>query len=276
MERKLKYDVVVIGGGAAGISAAIGAKKRGQSVVLIERSSCLGGQATNANVASYCGFFTSGSEPKQIIGGVGQMVLDKLAAIGKYDGYRLSTVGNAIVPLDSEALKFVLDELVLENEIPTLLYCTLIKAKTENSKITMIECVDAVSYTHLTVKKVFWYVIVGVGIGALIHNWIPAEIIQKILGTNNPFSVLIATIIGIPMYADIFGTIPIAEALFAKGVGVGTILSFMMGVTALSLPSIIMLKKVVQNKLLINFVGIVAAGIIIIGYAFNAFSYLFI
>lgn len=127
-----------------------------------------------------------------------------------------------------------------------------------------------------TVKKVFWYVIVGVGIGALIHNWIPAGIIQKILGTNNPFSVLIATFVGIPMYADIFGTIPIAEALFAKGVGVGTILSFMMGVTALSLPSIIMLKKVVQNKLLITFVGIVAIGIIIIGYSFNAFGYLFI
>ena len=127
-----------------------------------------------------------------------------------------------------------------------------------------------------TVKKVFWYVIVGVGIGALIHNWIPAEIIQKILGANNPFSVLIATFVGIPMYADIFGTIPIAEALFAKGVGVGTILSFMMGVTALSLPSIIMLKKVVQNKLLVTFVGIVAAGIIIIGYSFNAFGYLFI
>ena len=127
-----------------------------------------------------------------------------------------------------------------------------------------------------TVKKVFWYIIVGVGIGALIHNWIPAEIIQKVLGLNNPFSVLIATFIGIPMYADIFGTIPIAEALFAKGVGVGTILSFMMGVTALSLPSIIMLKKVVQNKLLVTFVGIVAAGIIIIGYSFNAFGYLFI
>ena len=127
-----------------------------------------------------------------------------------------------------------------------------------------------------TVKKVFWYVIVGVGIGALIHNWIPAGIIQKILGTNNPFSVLIATFVGIPMYADIFGTIPIAEALFAKGVGVGTILSFMMGVTALSLPSIIMLKKVVQNKLLVTFVGIVAVGIIIIGYSFNAFGYLFI
>ena len=127
-----------------------------------------------------------------------------------------------------------------------------------------------------TVKKVFWYVIVGVGIGALIHNWIPAGIIQKILGANNPFSVLIATFVGIPMYADIFGTIPIAEALFAKGVGVGTILSFMMGVTALSLPSIIMLKKVVQNKLLVTFVGIVAVGIIIIGYSFNAFGYLFI
>lgn len=127
-----------------------------------------------------------------------------------------------------------------------------------------------------TVKKVFWYVIVGVGIGALIHNWIPAGIIQKILGTNNPLSVLIATFVGIPMYADIFGTIPIAEALFAKGVGVGTILSFMMGVTALSLPSIIMLKKVVQNKLLVTFVGIVAIGIIIIGYSFNAFGYLFI
>ncbi|BBA51722.1 FAD-dependent oxidoreductase [Fusobacterium varium] len=142
MERNLKYDVVVVGGGAAGISAAIGAKKSGKSVILIERNSCLGGQATNANVASYCGFFTHGDEPKQIIGGVGQMVLDKLSAIGKYDGYRLSTVGNAIIPLDSEALKFVLDELVLENEIPTLLYCTLIKTKTENSKITMIECVD--------------------------------------------------------------------------------------------------------------------------------------
>lgn len=147
----------------------------------------------------------------------------------------------------------------------------------ESSELTTKERLE---YAHEqvkeTVKKVFWYVIVGVGIGALIHNWIPAGIIQKILGTNNPFSVLIATFVGIPMYADIFGTIPIAEALFAKGIGVGTILSFMMGVTALSLPSIIMLKKVVQNKLLVTFVGIVAVGIIIIGYSFNAFGYLFI
>ena len=127
-----------------------------------------------------------------------------------------------------------------------------------------------------TVQKVFWYVIVGVGIGALIHNWIPQEWIQEVLGANNPFSVLIATVVGIPMYADIFGTIPIAEALFAKGVGVGTILSFMMAVTALSVPSIIMLRKAVKPKLLGIFVGIVSAGILIIGYLFNAFQFLFI
>ena len=127
-----------------------------------------------------------------------------------------------------------------------------------------------------TVKKVFWYVIVGVGIGALIHNWIPTEVIQKILGADNPFSVLLATVVGIPMYADIFGTIPIAEALFAKGVGVGTILSFMMAVTALSLPSMILLRKAVKPKLLAIFVAIVSIGIIIIGYFFNAFSFLMI
>lgn len=127
-----------------------------------------------------------------------------------------------------------------------------------------------------TVKKVFWYVIAGVGIGAAIHNWIPEHVIQVILGQNNPFSVIIATIIGIPMYADIFGTIPIAEALFAKGVGIGTILSFMMGVTALSLPSIIMLRKAVKPKLLVLFVAIIAVGIIIIGYLFNIFQFLLI
>lgn len=125
-----------------------------------------------------------------------------------------------------------------------------------------------------TVKKVFLYVLIGVSIGAMIHNLIPEEIIQAILGQSNPLSVLIATVVGIPMYADIFGTIPIAEALFSKGVGVGTILSFMMAVTALSLPSIIMLKRVVKSKLLVVFVGVVAVGIMIIGYLFNAFHFL--
>lgn len=130
--------------------------------------------------------------------------------------------------------------------------------------------------TLATVQKVWIYVIVGVGIGAIIHNWIPAEWIQAVLGGNNPFSVLLATVVGIPMYADIFGTIPIAEALYTKGVGVGTILSFMMAVTALSLPSIIMLKKVLKTKLLATFVGIVALGIIAIGYSFNALGFIFI
>ena len=124
-------------------------------------------------------------------------------------------------------------------------------------------------------KKVFWYVLAGVGIGALIHNWIPDVVIQNILGNKNPFSVFLATIVGIPMYADIFGTIPIAEALYFKGVGLGTILSFMMAVTALSLPSIIMLKKAVKAKLLAVFIAIVTVGIILIGYAFNAMQVFF-
>ncbi len=120
-----------------------------------------------------------------------------------------------------------------------------------------------------TVKKVFWYVIIGVGIGALIHNIIPQSVIDLVLGTDNILSVPIATAVGIPMYADIFGTIPIAEALFAKGVGLGTILAFMMSVTALSMPSIIMLKRVVKTPLLVSFVSIVTVGILFIGYFFN-------
>ena len=127
-----------------------------------------------------------------------------------------------------------------------------------------------------TVKKVFWYVFIGVGIGALIHNWIPSEVILSILGEENPFSVILATLVGIPMYADIFGTIPIAEALFAKGVGIGTVLSFMMAVTALSLPSMIMLRKAVKPKLLAIFIIIITLGIIFIGYLFNAFQFLLI
>ncbi len=147
----------------------------------------------------------------------------------------------------------------------------------ESSKLTKAErAVYGKEQMMFTVKKVFWYVVIGVGIGALIHNWIPAEVIQSVLGDNNPFSVLIATLVGIPMYADIFGTLPIAEALFNKGVGIGTILSFMMAVTALSLPSIIMLRKVVKPKLLVTFVGIVAIGIIIIGYIFNAIAFVFV
>jgi hypothetical protein len=142
MERKMEYDVVVIGGGASGIAAAIGARKCNQSVLLIERSNFLGGQATNSSVASYCGFFTREENPKQIVGGVGQMVLDKMAKLGKYNGYRLSTMGNAIVPVDSEALKYVFDELVIENDVDLLLCCNLFKAITENNKIVEVQCLD--------------------------------------------------------------------------------------------------------------------------------------
>lgn len=127
-----------------------------------------------------------------------------------------------------------------------------------------------------TFKKVFPYILIGVGIGAMIHNWIPQTWIEGLLGTKNPFGVILATIVGIPMYADIFGTIPVAEALLAKGALLGTVLSFMMAVTTLSLPSMIMLKKAIQPQLLGLFIIICTSGIIIVGYLFNMFSFLFI
>lgn len=121
-----------------------------------------------------------------------------------------------------------------------------------------------------TAKKVAPYVLTGVGIGAVIHNWIPEAFIVKILGTGNPFGVIVAAVAGVPMYADIFGSIPIAEALLAKGAQLGVVLAFMMGVTTLSLPSVIMLRKAVKPKLLGIFVAVCTAGIIIVGYFFNA------
>jgi len=124
------------------------------------------------------------------------------------------------------------------------------------------------------IKRVWLYILIGVGIGAAIHNWVPENIISAVLGQDKWYSVLLATLVGVPMYADIFGTLPIAEALVLKGVGIGTALSFMMAVTALSLPSMILLKKVVKTKLLAIFAGVVTLGILIIGYFFNAFGYL--
>lgn len=127
-----------------------------------------------------------------------------------------------------------------------------------------------------TFKKVFPYILIGVGIGAIIHNWIPQDLIVRFLGNGNPFGVVLATIAGVPMYADIFGCIPIAEALLAKGAKLGVVLSFMMGVTTLSLPSMIMLKKAIKPKLLGIFIAICTVGIIIVGYFFNAIQYLII
>lgn len=127
-----------------------------------------------------------------------------------------------------------------------------------------------------TFKKVFPYILIGVGIGAVIHNWIPESWIEAVLGSDNPFGVILATIVGVPMYADIFGTIPVAEALLGKGAQLGTVLSFMMAVTTLSLPSLIMLRKAVKPKLLGLFIGVCTVGIILVGYVFNAMQYFLI
>ena len=139
---------------------------------------------------------------------------------------------------------------------------------------------ERIEYAKEQVKNIFtkvWkYVLLGVGIGALIHNWIPQELVEKVLGNGNIFATILAAIVGIPMYADIFGTMPIAEALVLKRTGIETVLTFMMGVTALSVPSIVMLKQVMKNKLLGIFVGIISAGIIVIGYIFNIFQFLII
>lgn len=150
-------------------------------------------------------------------------------------------------------------------------------AETEEEKLSRKDrAVYAKDQMLATLRKVWLYVIIGVGIGAAIHNFIPEAWIQAILGQDKWYSVFVASLTGVPMYADIFGTIPVAEALFAKGVGVGTILSFMMSVTALSLPSMIMLSKAIKPKLLFAFILIVIVGIIAIGFIFNALNFLFV
>lgn len=170
----------------------------------------------------------------------------------------------------------LISKLEFEKYVESFVYSGKV-LEVEQEELTIADRVDFAKEQVLDIiKKVWLYIIIGVGIGAAIHNYIPESMITAILGQDKWYSVLLASFVGIPMYADIFGTLPIAEALVLKGVGIGTALSFMMGVTALSLPSIIMLKKVVKPKLLYTFIGIVTLGIIIIGYAFNAFGYLFI
>lgn len=139
---------------------------------------------------------------------------------------------------------------------------------------------ERINYAKGEVRNIFtkvWkYVLLGVGIGALIHNWIPQSFVETVIGNKNPFAPVLAALLGIPMYADIFGTLPIAKALAYKGTQVGTILTFMMGVTALSVPSVVMLKQVMKPRLLAIFVGIISGGIILIGYVFNIFSFIFL
>ena len=167
----------------------------------------------------------------------------------------------------------VIEKLKLENEIEEFIRNakSVSDIELDVPELTIADRVKFAKEQAIeTFKKVFPYIIVGVGIGAAIHNWIPENWIIGILGSKNPFGVILATLIGVPIYADIFGTIPIAEALFAKGANLGSILSFMMAVTTLSLPSLVMLRKAIKPKLLKVFVGICIIGIIIVGYFFNA------
>ena len=171
----------------------------------------------------------------------------------------------------------LIENLHMEDQIADFIRNNNSKVDIESPNLTVI---DRLLYSRdqvvSTFKKVFPYILLGVAIGAVIHNWIPEGWVETVLGDNNPFGVILATLVGIPMYADIFGTIPIAEALLAKGALLGTILSFMMAVTTLSLPSLIMLKKVVKPKLLGTFIAICTVGIIIVGYGFNAIAYLLV
>ena len=166
----------------------------------------------------------------------------------------------------------LIEKLHLENEVEAFIR----KGKNVDVPQEELTVKDRLQYAWEqvveTAKKVFPYVLVGVGIGAIIHNWIPEEFVIRLLGSGNPFGVILATIAGVPMYADIFGTIPIAEALLAKGAQLGVVLSFMMGVTTLSLPSMIMLRKAVKPKLLGIFITICTIGIIVVGYFFNAIA----
>ena len=171
----------------------------------------------------------------------------------------------------------LIEKLHMEDQIADFIRNSNSSVNIESPDLTVRDrLVYARDQVESTFKKVFPYILVGVGIGAIIHNWIPEDWVQTVLGSRNPFGVVLATIVGVPMYADIFGTIPVAEALLAKGALLGTILSFMMAVTTLSLPSLIMLKKAIKPKLMGTFIAICVIGIIIVGYGFNAFQYIFI
>ncbi|WP_459129937.1 permease [Guggenheimella bovis] len=167
----------------------------------------------------------------------------------------------------------IIERLRLENEVQDFIRETRIPIDAVEIKPSLEERLSFSKEQMVsTFKKVFPYILLGVGIGAVIHNWIPENVIQNILGSKNPFGVVLATLVGVPMYGDIFGTIPVAEALIQKGAQLGTVLSFMMAVTTLSLPSLIMLKQAIKPKLLGIFVIICTIGIILVGYTFNVLS----
>ena len=205
------------------------------------------------------------------MGDLGSLVLlmsifgAKVAVIYAIAGLIIAVIGGTLI-----------EKLHMEKHVESFIY-TAGSVDIESPNLTRKDrLVYAEEQMLSTFKKVFPYILIGVGIGAVIHNWIPEGWVSTALGSNNPFGVILATLIGVPMYADIFGTIPVAEALFAKGAQLGVILSFMMAVTTLSLPSMIMLRKAIKPKLLALFIAICTIGIIIIGYLFNAFQALIV
>lgn len=185
----------------------------------------------------------------------------KVAVLYVVLGLVIAVAGGTLIEklhIENQVEEFIRKASALDIDSPTL---------TQKERLTYAK--DQVAETF---KKVFPYILIGVGIGAVIHNWIPESWVVSVLGSSNPVGVILATVIGVPMYADIFGTIPIAEALLAKGAQLGTVLSFMMGVTTLSLPSMIMLRKAVKPKFLGFFIAVCTAGIILVGYLFNLFQ----
>lgn len=178
-------------------------------------------------------------------------------------GLAIAVIGGTVIEklhMEREVEAFILSARSGELEVPRQSW----RERLSYAKEQMLE----------TFRKVFPYILVGVGVGAVIHNWIPERWIETILGGDNPFGVILATVVGIPMYADIFGTIPVAEALLAKGALLGTVLAFMMAVTTLSLPSLVMLRKAVKPRLLALFIAICTAGIVAVGYVFNTIPFL--
>ena len=187
----------------------------------------------------------------------------KIAIVYVVVGIILAVIGGTII-----------SRLNLENYVEPFAFGNQI-SDYEQQDLTVANRLDFAKEQVLDIAKRVWiYILIGVSIGAAIHNWIPGNVISALLGQDKWYSVLLATLIGMPMYADIFGTLPIAEALVFRGVGIGTVLAFMMSVTAISPPSLIMLNQVVKSKLLGVFVGIVIIGIIIIGYVINSFGFL--
>ncbi len=203
--------------------------------------------------------------------------LGSLVLLMSIFGIRIAIVYVVLGLLIAVAGGTLIEKLHMEDQIADFIRKANSSIDIETPRLTVKErLIYAKDQVVSTFKKVFPYILIGVGIGAAIHNWIPESWVQTVLGGRNPFGVILATILGIPMYADIFGVIPIAEALLSKGALLGTILSFMMAVTTLSLPSLIMLKKAIKPKLLGTFIAICTVGIIIVGYGFNIFQYLFI